>query len=147
MNIFKVSSKGKRGFTLLELMVVMVILGLLGALVLPRFMGKIGQAKNKAAYTQIAYLEIALDSFYLDVGRYPTSSEGLDALITNPAGISEWNGSYLKKIEVPLDPWKNEYHYVSPGNHGDYDLSSDGADGTEGGDGDDADILSWKGPN
>lgn len=147
----KIISKGRpgrrRGFTLLELMVVMVILGLLGAIVLPRFIGKIGQAKNKATYTQISYLEIALDSFFLDVGRYPTTSEGLDALITNPGGIPEWNGSYLKKIEIPLDPWKNPYNYISPGSYGDYDLFSYGADAVEGGEGDNADIVSWKGPD
>ncbi|MBI4844590.1 MAG: type II secretion system major pseudopilin GspG [Nitrospirae bacterium] len=140
----KIQDKNK-GFTLLELMVVMVILGLLGALVVPRFMGKIGQAKTKAASTQIGYLEMALDAFYLDAGRYPTTSEGLSALITQPGGVSEWNGPYLKKKEIPLDPWKKEYRYVSPGLHGDYDLYSYGADGVEGGDGDNSDIVSWKG--
>ncbi|MBI4826879.1 MAG: type II secretion system major pseudopilin GspG [Nitrospirae bacterium] len=143
-NISKQRSGKAKGFTLLELMVVMVILGLLGAIVLPRFMGKIGQAKNKAAATQISYFEIALDSFYLDVGRYPSTSEGLSSLITAPGGIPEWNGPYLKKAEVPSDPWKNPYHYISPGSHGDYDIYSYGADATEGGEGDNADIVSWK---
>lgn len=143
-NISQQGSVRKNGFTLLELMVVMVILGLLGAIVLPRFMGKIGQAKNKAASTQISYFEIALDSFYLDAGRYPTTSEGLSALLTQPGGVPEWSGPYLKKSEVPSDPWKNAYHYVSPGSHGDYDIYSYGADGTEGGEGDNADIYSWK---
>ena len=138
------SSEKKRGFTILELMVVLVILSLLGALVAPRFFGQVKKAKHKAASTQIGYLELALDSFFLDVGRYPDTSEGLEALIIKPSGVSDWNGPYLKKSEIPLDSWGNAYQYVAPGNHGDYDLFSYGADGTEGGEGENADILSWK---
>jgi general secretion pathway protein G len=136
--------ENRRGFTILELMVVLVILSLLGALVAPRFFGQVKKAKHKAASAQISYLELALDSFFLDAGRYPTTAEGLDALITRPSGVPEWNGPYLKKSEIPLDPWGNAYIYMSPGSHGDYDLYSYGADGTEGGEGENADIVSWK---
>lgn len=133
------------GFTLIELMVVMIILGLLAALVVPRMFGRIGQAKQKAAYAQIELFGTALDSFRLDVGRYPTTEEGLQALIERPAGVDTWNGPYLKKTEIPLDPWNNPYHYESPGKHGDYDLYSLGADNAEGGEGENADIVSWRG--
>ena len=134
----------QRGFTLIELMVVMIILGLLAALVAPRMFGRIGQAKQKAAYVQIELFGTALDSFHLDVGRYPTSAEGLDALITQVSGAEGWNGPYLKKTEIPADPWNNPYHYEAPGKHGDYDLYSFGADNAEGGEGDNEDIVSWK---
>ncbi len=135
----------KKGFTLIELMVVMIILGLLATLVVPRMLGHIPKAKIQAAYAQIELFGTALDSFSLDVGRYPTSSEGLEALITQPSGADGWNGPYLKKNEIPNDPWENPYIYVSPGNNGDYDLYSYGADETEGGEGKDQDIVSWKG--
>jgi general secretion pathway protein G len=135
----------ERGITLIELMVVMVILGLLAALVAPKMFGRVGQAKQKAAYTQIELFGTALDSYYLDVGRYPNSSEGLEALITNPSGVENWTGPYVKKSEIPLDPWGNAYQYNSPGSHGDYDLSSYGKDKSEGGDGENMDIVSWKG--
>ncbi|MBI5739479.1 MAG: type II secretion system major pseudopilin GspG [Nitrospirae bacterium] len=134
----------RRGFTLIELMVVMIILGMLAALVVPRMFGRIGQAKQKAAYAQIELFGTALDSFRLDVGRYPTSAEGLDALISQVSGADDWNGPYLKKNEIPPDPWNNPYHYESPGRNGDYDLYSYGADNAEGGDGEDEDIVSWK---
>jgi len=137
--------RNERGFTLIELMVVMIILGLLAALVAPRMFGRVGQAKQKAAYAQIELFGTALDSFRLDVGRYPTTSEGLQALISAPSGVESWNGPYLKKSELPLDPWGFPYHYESPGNHGDYDLYSYGRDGAEGGEGEAMDIVSWKG--
>jgi general secretion pathway protein G len=133
------------GFTLIELMVVMIILGLLAALVVPKMFGKLGKAKTNAAFTQIELFGTALDSFRLDVGRYPTTAEGMEALITQPSGAEEWNGPYLKKIEVPLDPWNNPYNYESPGKYSDYDLYSYGADKTEGGEGENQDIVSWKG--
>ncbi len=136
--------KSQRGFTLIELMVVMIILGLLAALVAPKMFGRVGQAKQKAAYAQIELLGTALDSFRLDVGLYPTTSEGLQSLLTAPSGVESWNGPYLKKEEVPLDPWGNPYHYDSPGSHGDYDLYSYGRDNAAGGDGEDTDIESWK---
>ena len=137
--------KSSGGFTLIELMVVMIILGLLAALVVPRMFGRVGEAKQKAAYTQIELFGTALDSYRLDVGRYPSSAEGLDALISQSSGTEEWNGPYLKKIEIPLDPWNNPYHYESPGKYGDYDLMSYGADKSAGGEKENKDIVSWKG--
>ncbi|MBI4688189.1 MAG: type II secretion system major pseudopilin GspG [Nitrospirae bacterium] len=134
-----------KGFTLIELMVVIVILGLLAAIVIPRFIGRVGPAKQKATHAQIELLGTALDSFRLDVGRYPATEEGLQALITKPSGAEEWSGPYLKKQEIPLDPWGNPYHYESPGKQGDYDLYSYGADNAEGGEGENQDIVSWKG--
>ena len=136
--------KAQHGFTLIELMVVMIILGLLAALVVPRMFGRIGEAKKKAANAQIELFGTALDSFRLDVGRYPTTAEGLEALITQVSGSEGWNGPYLKKIEIPADPWNNPYHYEAPGKYGDYDLYSYGADNAEGGEGDNEDIVSWK---
>lgn len=138
-------SRSRAGFTLIELMVVIIILGLLAALVAPKMFGKLGKAKTNAAYAQIELFGTALDSFRLDVGRYPTTSEGLEALISPVAGAEEWNGPYLRKIEIPEDPWGNQYHYESPGNHGDYDLYSLGADNAQGGEGENMDIVSWKG--
>ncbi len=135
--------KNSTGFTLIELLVVITILGLLALLVAPKMLGKIGPAKQKAAQAQIELFGTALDTFRLDVGRYPTTTEGLQALRTNP-GIEEWNGPYLQK-EVPQDPWVNPYVYTSPGNHGDYDLISLGADKIQGGEGEGQDIVSWKG--
>jgi len=134
----------RAGFTLIELMVVIIILGLLAALVVPRMFGRVGQAKQKAAHAQIELFGTALDSFRLDVGRYPNTSEGLQALLAKPSGVEEWNGPYLKKNEIPLDPWGKPYHYESPGNHGEYDLYSYGRDTAEGGEGEDKDIVSWK---
>ncbi|MBC8413028.1 MAG: type II secretion system major pseudopilin GspG [Nitrospira sp.] len=137
--------RGRAGFTMIEIMVVMIILGLLAALVAPKMFGKLGKAKTNAAYSQIESLGTALDLFRLDVGRYPTTSEGLEALITQPSGAEEWNGPYLKKVEIPKDPWEKEYHYESPGTHGDYDLYTFGADNADGGEGENKDVVSWKG--
>ena len=134
--------KSMRGFTLIELLVVMVILGMLAALVGPQIFGKVGKGKQSAAKTQIEMLGQALDSYRLDVGRYPTSSEGLNALVTNP-GATGWDGPYLKK-GVPNDPWQKPYTYQSPGAHGDYDLYSYGADGAAGGEGENKDVNSWE---
>jgi len=131
-----------QGFTLVELIVVMVILGMLAALVAPKFFGKIGKGKQSAVKTQIELLGQALDTFRLDTGRYPTTGEGLEALLTDP-GVNNWDGPYLKKA-VPNDPWSRPYHYESPGNHGDYDLYSYGADGSPGGEGESKDINSWE---
>ena len=133
------------GFTLIEMMVVMVIIGLLMALVGPRFIRQAEVAKVKAARAQIELLGTALDTFRLDVGRYPSSQEGLAALRLRPGGTDRWDGPYLKK-DVPKDPWDRPYYYRSPGENGrPYDLYSLGADGTPGGDGDSRDITSWEG--
>ena len=134
--------KNNQGFTLIELIVVMVILGLLAALVGPRIFGKVEKAKYSAAKTEIEMLGQGLDLFRLDVGRYPSTEEGLQSLRENP-GIDHWDGPYLKK-PVPADPWKRPFHYESPGQHGDYDLFSYGADGSPGGEGENKDITSWE---
>lgn len=134
--------KGERGFTLIELLIVMIILGLLAALVAPKMFQKVGSSKQKAAKTQISMLGTALDAFRLDMGRYPSAQEGLEALRKNP-GQGPWDGPYLSK-DIPPDPWGNPYVYRSPGEHGDYDLFSMGADGQDGGDGENADIVSWE---
>lgn len=137
-------SRDRRGFTLIELLVVFVILGLLAALVGPRLIGQTGPAKLKAAKAQIEMFGTALDTFRLDVGRYPTSEEGLKALREKPGAVeTTWEGPYLKK-EIPDDPWKKPYIYKAPGEHGDYDLVSYGADGSEGGEGENQDVVSWK---
>ena len=133
------------GFTLIEMMVVMVIIGLLMALVGPRFIRQEEKAKLKATRAQIELLGTALDTFRLDVGRYPSSQEGLAALRQRPFGIDRWDGPYLKK-DVPKDPWERPYYYRSPGDGGrPYDLLSYGADGGPGGEGDNRDITSWEG--
>lgn len=134
----------RKGFTLIELMVVMIILTLLAALVVPKMLGKEKKAKQQAAYAQIALLGTALDLYAVDVGPYPTTAEGLQALIEKPSGVEEWNGPYLAKSQIPVDPWGRAYHYESPGKHGDYDIYSYGADDAEGGDGVNQDIVSWK---
>jgi general secretion pathway protein G len=132
----------KRGFTLVELLIVMVIIGMLAALVFPRLIPKVGKGKQSAAKAQIELLGQALDQFRLDTGRYPTTSEGLTALLVNP-GIPNWDGPYLKKA-VPDDPWKRPYSYTCPGSHGDYDILSYGADGALGGEDENKDIVSWE---
>jgi len=133
------------GFTLIEIIVVVIIIGLLATLVAPRFFGKVEQAKVKTTYAQIELLGAALDMYRLDIGEYPTTSEGLDALKTKPMAVEGgWDGPYLKK-ELPVDAWGRPYLYASPGKHGDYDLVSLGADGLEGGEGKNQDIVSWKG--
>lgn len=131
------------GFTLVELLVVMVILGLLAALVVPAYLGRERKARTQAAKTQIELLGTALDTFRLDVGRYPSTQEGLNAL-REGRGIPAWDGPYLKK-DVPADPWGRPFVYQSPGEHGEYDLYTYGADGAPGGDGDARDLASWAG--
>jgi general secretion pathway protein G len=120
-----------------------VIIGLLAGLVLPQFIRQEEKAKLKAARAQIELLATALDTFRLDVGRYPTGEEGLQALRQKPGGLERWDGPYLKK-DIPLDPWGKPYNYKSPGDHGPYDIISYGADGVPGGDGDNRDITSWE---
>lgn len=140
------TASGQAGFTLIELMVVVIIIGLLAALVAPKLFGKVDQSRVKSAQAQIELFGTALDQFRLDTGRYPTSSEGLDALRVNAGSIERWAGPYIKK-EVPRDPWGRQYLYASPGEHDDYDLVSLGADGASGGEGENQDITSWKGIN
>ena len=133
----------ERGFTLMEILVVVIIIGLLAALVGPRLFGKVSLAKQKAAKAQIELFGTALDTFRLDIGRYPTTEEGLKVLREKPSGVEGWQGPYLPK-ELPVDPWGRAYVYKSPGQNGDYDLISYGLDGAEGGEGENLDIVSWK---
>jgi general secretion pathway protein G len=130
------------GFTLLELLVVMVIIGLLAAYVGPQYFSQLGKSEVKAAQAQISALQKALDTYRIDVGHYPTSEQGLAALNTRPQNEPKWSGPYLQKT-VPLDPWGRAYLYKSPGEHGDYDLMSLGKDGQPGGTGEAADLTSW----
>lgn len=133
------------GFTLLELLVVLIILGLLAGLAGPRVMDQLGKSKTSAAKLDIKGVGQSLEMFKLEVGRYPTTTEGLGALVTAPGGATGWNGPYGKSKSVPKDPWGNEYKYVSPGQHNtkDFDLSSLGADNREGGDGENKDVNNW----
>ncbi len=133
----------QNGFTLIELLVVLVILGLLAGLVGPQVLRHLGGAKSDTAQLQISELGSGLDLFHLEVGRYPSSSEGLQALVEAPPSVDNWHGPYLKKSKVPKDPWGNDYVYAYPGDHGPYDLYSYGADNAEGGEGDNRDIVSW----
>jgi len=128
------------GFTMIELLVVMVILGLLAALVAPNFFGQAAKARVKTARLQIANFSTALDAMALDTGRYPTGQEGLRALLDAPSGMDMWDGPYLKKL--PRDPWNHDYVYRGPQGAADYEILCYGADGSPGGDGDNADISS-----
>ena len=135
--------RDRKGFTLIELLVVMVIVGLLAALVGPRLFPKLGKGKQAAAKAQIELLGQALDQMRLDIGRYPTTQEGLSALVTNLGRMENWDGPYLKKA-LPNDPWGKPYNYRFPGTHGEYDLFSFGRDGAQGGEGEDKDVNSWE---
>ncbi|CAM4026291.1 type II secretion system major pseudopilin GspG [Roseateles saccharophilus] len=132
----------RRGFTLLELLVVMVIIGLLAGYVGPKFFGQIGKSEVKAAKAQIDALQKSLDQYRLDVGHYPSTEQGLAVLVAKPADEPKWAGPYLSKA-LPKDPWGHDYQYRAPGEHGEYDLLSYGRDGRPGGEGEDADIVSW----
>jgi general secretion pathway protein G len=139
------SKRRERGFSLLELLVVLVILGVIAGIFAPRFIGQAEKAKRSAAKLEIDQIGQSLDLYKLETGKYPTSQEGLAALVTAPSGMTNWNGPYLKKTGVPKDPWGNDYKYVSPGDQSrPYDIVSLGADGKEGGDGDGKDITSWQ---
>jgi len=135
--------KNQAGFTLVELIVVVIIIGLLAGLVVPQFIKQEEKVTAKAAKAQIELFGTALDTFRLDVGRYPTSQEGMAALMQKPGGVDRWDGPYLKK-DLPPDPWGKPYVYKSPGDHGVYDIISYGADGAPGGDGNNRDITSWE---
>lgn len=140
----KALARSQAGFSLIELLVVIIILGLIAGLVGPRLFGRVGQSKQATAKAQIELLGAALDQYRLDVGAYPASGAGLQALVQNP-NVPNWNGSYLKKTAVPLDPWGKAYQYkCCPGDHGDYDIWSHGADGAPGGEGENADVTSWE---
>ncbi len=131
------------GFTLIELLVVLVILGLLAGLVGPQMVRYLGGAKTDTTMLQIEEFGAGLDLFHLEVGRYPTTDEGLIALVEKPNSVEGWNGPYLKKKQIPEDPWGNEYLYRFPGDNGIYDLYSFGQDNTEGGTGEAQDVVSW----
>ena len=135
--------KNRAGFTLIELLVVIVILGMLAAIVGPKLFNNVKKGKQSTARVQIEQFGQALDMLRLDVGRYPTTSEGLEALIINP-GVEGWDGPYLKKNKVPKDPWNRDYVFQSPGSNGEYDLSSYGLDGNVGGEDENTDINSWE---
>jgi general secretion pathway protein G len=131
-----------RGFTLLELMVVMVIIGLLASYVAPRYFSQVGKSEAKVARAQIDAFEKALEQYRADTSRYPTTEQGLAALVKKPGGEGRWDGPYLKRA-LPMDPWGRPYQYRSPGEHGDFDIFSLGRDGAPGGNGDAADIGNW----
>jgi general secretion pathway protein G len=141
---FRNTRAGRQGgFTLMELLVVLAILGLLMSLVGPQVLNQLGGAKTKTAGIQIKDLEQALEMYKLDVGRYPSSEQGLDSLANKPAGMTGWNGPYLKS-DGPVDPWKREYLYKNPGEHADIDIFTYGQNGSPGGDGEDTDVGNWK---
>ena len=133
----------QRGFTLMELLVVLAILGLLMSLVGPRVLNQLGGAKTKTAGIQIKDLEQSLEMYKLDVGRFPSTEQGLVALMIKPGNAAGWNGPYLKS-DVPLDPWNREYHYKYPGENGELDIYSYGQDGQAGGESEDSDVGNWK---
>jgi general secretion pathway protein G len=141
--IYLKSKRRAPGFTLIELLVVLVILGLLAGLVGPNVMKYVGSSKVEVAKAQLEDLSAGLDLFKLDVGRYPTDDEGLRVLVEGGDNIMGWNGPYLRKKRLPLDPWNNEYLYAVPGQGYDYDLFSLGANGEPEGSGEDADLNAW----
>ena len=136
-------NKTQRGITLIELLVVMVIIAMFATIVGQRLFRNVEKARQTTAKAQISEFESVLDAYRLDVGRYPTTEEGLQSLRVRPGNAERWDGPYLRK-DVPADPWQRPYVYRFPGQHGDYDLYSLGADGQEGGDGENTDVTSWK---
>jgi len=135
--------RADRGFTLVEVLVVITIIGLVMGLVGPRVLNHLSESKAKAAKIQIESLTSALDLYFLDTGQHPAGSDGLSALVQRPGSVTGWNGPYLRSNTVPNDPWGKPYVYRSPGQHGNYDILSYGSDGQEGGSGAAADVTSW----
>jgi len=133
------------GFTLVELLVVLIILGLVASIAGPNVMNYLGSSKSKTARLQLKEIESSLELLFLDTGLYPSTSQGLEALVKKNPALPGWNGPYFKKGVVPEDPWGRPYRYVSPGEHGPFDLYSLGSDGQPGGDGDAADVVNWAG--
>ena len=136
-------SEDQQGFTLVEMLVVITIIGLIMGLIGPRVLNYLSESKVKAAKIQLQSFGSALDLFYLDAGRYPSTAEGLTALVRQTPGVASWNGPYLRGGSVPTDPWTHSYVYRSPGEHGSFDIVSYGSDGQEGGTGTAADVVSW----
>ncbi len=143
-NRLKLKLLRQNGFTLLELLIVMIIIGLLAALIGPKMIGRVGESRQTVAKQQIEGFSSALEMYKLDTTKYPSQEQGLEALVTAPQGVSNWKGPYLKKKLIPKDPWGNNYVYICPGEHGDFDIISYGADGNAGGEGEDKDAASWE---
>ena len=141
MNLQQNFRRAERGMTLIEILVVLVLIAIVMGIVGGNFIGQGEEAKRKAAAIEIGQIGQALDLYKLEIGRYPTTQEGLQSLITAPTGPANWNGPYWKKATLPKDPWTNEYKYTSPGAKGAYDIISFGADGKEGGEGPAKDIV------
>jgi general secretion pathway protein G len=139
----RISRRRQRGFTLVELLVVLVILGLILAIATPQVIKYVGGAKTDTARIQVDRLSGVLDLYRLEVGGYPSEEQGLGALMEQPGDAEGWNGPYLRKADSLIDPWKNPYLYRYPGEHGEFDLYSLGRDGQEGGEGEDEDVTSW----
>ena len=139
----RIARSTEAGFTLIELLVVLVILGLLAALAGPRVIGYLGGAKSDTARLQVENFKSALDLYRLDTGSYPTTQQGLGALVRSPGNVPGWKGPYIDSPNLPVDPWGNPYSYKQPGEHGAYDLSTLGSDKAPGGTGEAADVNSW----
>lgn len=137
------AAAGERGFTLIEMLVVLGIIGLITALVGPQVVGYLGRAKTDTARSEISNLSVALDLYRLDIGRYPSGEEGLQALIESPQTAANWTGPYLRQRTLPADPWERPYVYRQPGKHGPFDLYTLGADNLPGGSGEDQDVVNW----
>ena len=143
LRAFRFVPHASRGMTLIEILVVLVLIGIVMGVLGGNFIGKGEKAKGDAAKIEIGQIGQALDLYKLEIGKYPTTQEGLQALITAPSGTDRWNGPYWKNKAIPKDPWGNEYRYTAPGQHGPFDIVSLGADGKEGGEGADKDVTSW----